>query len=237
MDFSEFDACLDLQREVFRFSELEVSPRRHHIVTKHAGGFTLGAFAGRKLVGLALTIPAFRGTERIFYSHMAAVLRDYQSHGIGARLKWAQRERALEEGVGFIKWTFQPVQARNAYFNLEKLGVVVRRYMPNFYGTGFSNSGGESELDSDRLFAEWELESEKVRTLAGGEKYAEKREIVLTVAIPDDWNDLLNTDPAAANQEQNRIKDEFEDAFLSRKLVCRGFDRTGERPRFLLFRD
>lgn len=231
-EFKEIDACLDVQREVFKFPELEVSPRRHHIVTKHAGGFTLGAFDGDKLVGLALTIPAFRGDERIFYSHMAAVLSEYQSFGIGASLKWSQREIALQKGVGFIKWTFQPFLARNAYFNLEKLGAVVRQYLPNFYGTGFSNSGVKSELESDRLFAEWKLESDKVIALLKGENYLEKREIVKKIEIPNNWNDLVNSDAGKAFDEQNRIKREFQTAFAE-NLVAVGFEKDETHPKYL----
>lgn len=232
--FAEFGACLDVQREVFGFPDLEISPSRHLIVTKHAGGFTLGAFDGRRLIGFALTVPAFRGRERIYYSHMACVLAEYQSHGVGARLKWAQRERALAEGVTFIKWTFQPVQARNAFFNLEKLGVVVRRYLPNYYGTGFSNTHDPQPVDSDRLFAEWELDSPKVSALAKGADFAENGRVVRTIGIPSDWNKLLSNDARAAAAEQSRIKDEFQKAFAE-GLVCRAFSR--EDARYLLFEE
>lgn len=230
----EIDASLDLQREVFGFNDLEVSPRRYLIVARQSGGFTLGAFDGGKMVGLAITVPAFQGETRVFYSHMAAVSFEYQSYGIGARLKWAQRERALEENVNFIKWTFQPVLARNAFFNLEKLGAVVRRYIPNFYGSGFSNSGVSSTLDSDRVYAEWELDSEKVVALSKNEVLEEKREIIKTVEIPQDWNALLKSDACAAQREQERIKREFQKAF-SEGLICRSFRR--DENQYLFFND
>jgi len=92
----EFQGCVELQRDVFATSDLENSPVRHLIVTKYAGGFTLGAFAGERMVGFVLSVPGFAGKERFFYSHMAAVAREFQSQGIGARLKWAQRARALQ---------------------------------------------------------------------------------------------------------------------------------------------
>ncbi len=230
----ELDACLDLQREVFGFSDLEVSPRRYLIVAKRSGGFTLGAFDGAKMVGLAITVPAFQGENRVFYSHMAAVSPEYQGGGIGAKLKWAQRTRALQDGVKFIKWTFHPAQARNAFFNLEKLGAVIRRYIPNFYGAGFSNSGVQSELESDRVYADWELESEKVSALSKNEIFEEKREIVKTIEIPKDWNALLKSNAEAAKNEQNRIKQEFQQAF-SEGLICRGFRRDDNQPQYLFF--
>jgi predicted GNAT superfamily acetyltransferase len=138
VSIEDLSECVALQREVFVLPEIEISPVRHFIVSKNAGGFTLGAFAEKKLVGFVLSVAAFFGNEKFFYSHMTAVKKDFQSHGIGAKLKWAQREQALAKGVNFIKWTFQPVQARNAFFNLEKLGVIIRHYEPNFYGTDYS---------------------------------------------------------------------------------------------------
>lgn len=234
-DFEDFDACLDLQRKVFGFPDSEVSPRRYLVVTKQTGGFTLGAFDGAKLVGFAIIVPAFSGNERIFYSHMAGVLPEYQSFGIGAKLKWAQRERALKAGVKFIKWTFHPAQARNAFFNLEKLGAVIRKYVPNFYGAGFSNSGVKSELESDRIYADWELESEKVIALSNGEIYTEESELIKSIEIPKDWNLLLKSDAETAKNEQDRIKNEFQNAF-SEGLICKGFRRDENHPAYLLFK-
>src|SRR5215813_6160075 len=164
----ELALCVDLQRQVFALPELEISPVRHLIVTINAGGFVLGAFAGAELIGFVLSVPAFLRGEKAFYSHMTAVRADYQSHGIGARLKWAQREKALALGIKCIKWTFEPVKARNAYFNLEKLGAIVCEYQEDFYGTDYATANNKIGLASDRLFAEWHLESLKVETLASG---------------------------------------------------------------------
>jgi len=239
VNFEELDACVDLQREVFALPELEISPVRHLIVTKNAGGFTLGAFAEERLVGFVLSVPGFCGQERIFYSHMTAVKKDFQNLHIGAGLKWAQRARALETGVKFIKWTFQPVQARNAFFNLERLGTVIKTYAPNFYGTDYTTTGEQAEkvgLDSDRLFAEWHLESEKVKRLANGEKFKEPGAVVRAVEIPNDWNALLKENPEKAVAEQSRIKKEFETAFAE-NLICRSFERDGKSPKYLLYKN
>ena len=172
----ELAECVQIQREVFALPEAELSPVRHLVVTINAGGFVLGAFEGGRLAGFVLSVPAFLRGERVFYSHMTGVRAEYQTSGIGARLKWAQRTRALAEGVKYIKWTFEPVKARNAYFNLEKLGAVAREYMPNFYGTDYATAVQMNKkigLASDRLFAEWHLDSAKVEALAAGEKYVE----------------------------------------------------------------
>jgi predicted GNAT superfamily acetyltransferase len=229
----ELGACVDLQRAVFRLPEVEISPVRHFIVTRNAGGFTLGAFSGGELIGFVLSVPAFLREERVFYSHMTAVRNDFQSAGIGARLKWAQRIHALELGVRFIKWTFEPVKSRNAYFNLEKLGAVVADYQRNFYGTDYATTPGIG-LASDRLFAEWHLESEKVCALANGGQYSEITSPALTIEATTDWEALLNESPEGALNEQIRIRSKFEDAF-EKKLICRGFRRDPFHPEYLLY--
>lgn len=236
----ELGECVRLQRETFPLPEIEISPVRHFIVTSRAGGFTLGAFSSDgNLIGFVLSVPAFFGNERFFYSHMAAVKQSFQSVGVGARLKWAQRNAALSRGVKFVKWTFQPVQARNAFFNLEKLGAVVKTYEPNFYGTDYSTVVEPSKrvgLDSDRLFADWHLESEKVSRLANGEDFSEMGEAVETIEIPADWNALVKANPRKAIAEQARIKREFQSAF-ERGLICRGFERSETNPKYLIYKN
>lgn len=234
----EFAECVSLQRAVFALPDLEISPVRHLIVTKSAGGFTLGAFFKNRLVGFVLTVPAFgSGAERIFYSHMTAVKPDFQNLHIGARLKWAQRERALKENVRFIKWTFQPVQARNAFFNLERLGVEIKSYVANFYGTDYSTVGTKNKelgIDSDRLFAEWNLTGEKVAALSSGENFIEKDDVIKTIEIPNDWNALVEKNPQKAVLEQTKIKEAFQDAF-AQNLICRRFERSEKNPKYLLY--
>ena len=171
---------------------------------------------------------------------MAAVKAVFRDLGIGARLKWAQREEAMRRGVRYIKWTFQPVQARNAFLNLEKLGAVVRHYEPNFYGTDYSTAPDQQDeklgLDSDRVFAEWHLESEKVAALVRGEKYTEKSEVARTIEIPNDWNALVKSNPREAIATQTRIKNEFQ-AALAEGLIAKGFERSETNPRFLLYKE
>jgi predicted GNAT superfamily acetyltransferase len=235
----ELKACVVLQREVFALPEIEISPVRHFIVTKNAGGFTLGAYDRGELIGFVLSVSAVLRGERAIYSHMTAVRKGYQGAGIGARLKWAQRTRALAENIKYIKWTFQPVLARNAYFNLEKLGAELREYEPNFYGTDYStahNEGGNMGIDSDRLFAEWHLLSEKVIALAEGREFTETRALLEEIEVPNNWDELVATAPAKAIEEQARIKESFTAAFRS-GMICRGFRRDTERPVYLLYND
>lgn len=233
----ELSACVDLQREVFALPEIELSPVRHFVVTKNAGGFILGAYEGERLVGFVLSVPAFLRGEKAFYSHMTAVHADYQSSGIGGRLKWCQRERAIELGVQYVKWTFEPWKARNAYFNLEKLGAEMSEYERNFYGTDYTTaaqSEGNIGLASDRLFAEWDLTSEKVEALAAGDKFTETRVPKAEIEVPNDWFSLLAEDPNEALAVQSRLREEFGAAFGA-GLVARGFARDEHNPRYLLY--
>ena len=256
----ELDGCVRLQREVFGLPELEVSPRRHLIVSRQAGGWTLGAFVQEgkdwRVVGFVHTLVAVRGSNEIFgYSHMMAVAAEYQNKGVGARLKWSQRARALQEGRTFIKWTWDPMQARNAHFNLNRLGVTVTSYAENFYGTDYVTSpalrsvespGVAPGIDSDRLFAHWQLQSRRVTELANGSAggsgavgsaasaTAEQLKPEATIDIPPDWTELWRENPGQAKQEQLRVRREFQNAFAV-GLVAAGFDRSLEQPRYLLY--
>jgi predicted GNAT superfamily acetyltransferase len=241
----ELDQCVRLQREVFGLPDLEISPRRHLIVSRQAGGWTLGAFTKHSrssIVGFVHHLVAIRGEDEIIgYSHMMAVHKDYQNLGLGARLKWAQRERALAEGRRFIKWTWEPMQARNAHFNLNRLGVVVRTYGENFYGTDYvtdpeQQTPAAKGLPSDRLFAGWELSSARVVELAGGAEPAPPPGPVASIEIPADWTGLVKRDVNLAKQEQLRVRREFEQGF-SAGLICAGFQRSAAHPKYLLYNE
>jgi predicted GNAT superfamily acetyltransferase len=236
----EYDTCIRLQREVFGLPDLEISPRRHLIVSRMAGGWTLGAFVEGTLVGFVHHLTAVSGEEIFGYSHMMAVAAEYQNRGVGARLKWAQRMRSLSEGRDFIKWTFEPMRARNAHFNLNRLGVIVRDYAVNFYGTDYvtnpaEKAAGVSGMDSDRLFASWDLRSPRVEAFAAGLEYPLGAPDQV-IEIPANFSELLKLEPALAKREQLRVREEFLKA-LGAGLVCRAFGRDSEKPRYLFYRD
>lgn len=245
VEIDEFDKCVTLQREVFGLPDLEISPRRHLIVSRQAGGWTLGAFAGGaegRLVGFVHHLVALRPRDEIIgYSHMMAVHTDYQNQGLGARLKLAQRERALAEGRQFIKWTWDPMQARNAHFNLNRLGVVVQTYADNFYGTDYVTDPDLKTqeargIDSDRLLAIWQLSSPRVIELVRGARASAPPDPVAAIHIPADWITLLKLDVSAAKEEQLRVRREFKRAFAA-GFVCAGFERAQDNPRYLLYKN
>ena len=236
---AEYDACIKLQRDVFGLPDLEISPRRHLIVSHRAGGWTLGAFVDGRLIGFVHHLAAVKEEYIFGYSHMMAVAAEYQNQGVGAQLKWAQRTRALAEGRDFIKWTFEPMRPRNAHFNLNRLGVVVREYAVNFYGTDYSTNPAEKEnvrgMDSDRLFASWELNDPRVESFSQRKDFP-PGEPERAIEIPADFSGLLKSDPEAAKREVLRVRQEFVQT-LSENFVCRAFDRDSSRPRYLFYRD
>jgi predicted GNAT superfamily acetyltransferase len=226
----EFETCIHVQREAFGHSDLDLSPLRHFVVSRQAGGWTLGAFVAERMVGFVHHLAAVRGDEIFGYSHMMAVAKDYQNKGIGARLKWAQRERALGEGRKLIKWTWDPMQARNAHFNLNRLGAIAETYVENFYGTD-----ERTGLHNDRLFAMWYLDSTRVSALASGSAAAICARPAATIAIPTDWNLLVKQDAGRARDEAARVRAEFKHAF-EQQLICAGLERGEEQSRYLLFK-
>ncbi len=236
----ELDRCVSLQREVFGLPDIEISPRRHLIVSRQAGGWTLGAFQEQRLVGFVHNMLAIRGNDEIIgYSHMMAVAKDFQNKGVGAQLKWAQRARALAEGRRFIKWTWDPMQARNAHFNLNRLGVTARSYAANFYGTDYVTDPSQllenaPGLQSDRLLAGWELESSRVKALEAGGSNAITAEPAIKIPIPGDWGALIKRDVKSARHEQERVRTAFGDAFAA-GLVCARFERSDDFPCYLLY--
>src|SRR5215211_5834859 len=208
----EFDRCVQLQREAFGLPDLELSPRRHLIVSRRAGGWTLGAFAGDRMVGFVHHLAAVRGDEIFGYSHVMAVAKDYQNKGVGARLKWAQRERALHDGRKLIKWTWDPLLARNAHFNLNRLGATVENYLNDFYGVDYG-ADERLGLPSDRLSATWDIDSPRVHALARRIEAPFEGKRVATIAVPPDWNALVKRDIQRARDEQARVREEFQRAF------------------------
>jgi len=229
----QFDRCVALQREAFGLPDLELSPRRHLIVSRQAGGWTLGAFVADRMVGFVHHLAAVRGNEIFGYSHVMAVAKDYQNKGVGARLKWAQRERALSEGRKLIKWTWDPMLARNAHFNLNRLGATVESYLDDFYGIDYG-ADERLGLPSDRLSARWRIDSDRVHALSEGTEAPFAGRRVATIAVPADWNELVKRDAQRAGEEQTRVREEFKRAFANR-LVCAGFERGPEESRYVLF--
>jgi predicted GNAT superfamily acetyltransferase len=162
----EMQACCALQKEVWNFSDAELVPVRMFVLATKIGGHVIGAFDGREMIGFAVAFPGMRGGHSYLHSHMLAVRQQYRNAGLGRRMKFFQREDALASGFDLMEWTFDPLEIKNAYLNIEKLGAIARRYNVNQYG--ITSSPLQGGLPSDRLVAEWWMKSERVTALLNG---------------------------------------------------------------------
>ena len=229
----EMRACFALQKEVWNFTDADLVPVRIFVLATKIGGHVMGAFSGRELVGFAMAIPGMRGGHAYLHSHMLAVRQQYRNSGLGRRLKFFQRDDALARGFELMEWTFDPLEIKNAYLNIERLGAIVRRYNVNQYG--ITSSPLQGGLPSDRLVAEWWMKSERVTGLVSG-KGLPKFESRLSVDVPAqvyEWKSSAAT-RAQALEVQERNREQLTTGFAAGWSVL-GYERDGKgNGRFLL---
>jgi predicted GNAT superfamily acetyltransferase len=174
----EMGAVEDLQREVWACADIDIVPRLLLHPARAVGGILVGAYAGARLVGFAFGLVGLERGTITLHSHMLAVLPDYRGRDLGYRLKLAQRELALAEGITRMTWTFDPLQSRNAHLNFAKLGVVSRDYRVDYYGD-VSTSPLHRATGTDRLWVTWQLDGARVkRRIAATQDDANTREQV-----------------------------------------------------------
>jgi predicted GNAT superfamily acetyltransferase len=230
---SEFNDAVRLQQEIWGFKDIELLPLRLFVVATKIGGQAFGAFDGRRMVGFALSIPGLKaGGKSYLHSHMLGVLAGYRDSGVGRRLKLVQREDALARGIDLIEWTFDPLEIKNAYFNIERLGAVVRRYVLNQYGTTTSHLHGG--LPTDRCVAEWWIGSPRVKAIITGDKF-QRNPVEARIAIPAEIAEFRMKDATRARAIQQQASQEFESAF-DRGLAVIGFDKSDQAGTYLLGR-
>jgi predicted GNAT superfamily acetyltransferase len=206
-NLDELRACVALQKEIWNFTDAELVPLRMFVVAEKVGGQVMGAFDGKDMVGFALSVPGMRSGYVYLHSHMLAVRKEHRNTGLGRRLKLLQREDALARGIELIEWTFDPLEIKNAYLNIEKLGAISRRYNINQYG--ITSSPLQGGLPSDRLIAEWWLKSKRVETLlaTGKNPGFEQRAAIEVPAEIYEWKAAAETRGRAAQiQERNRAQ-------------------------------
>jgi predicted GNAT superfamily acetyltransferase len=229
----ELRACVALQKEVWNFSDAELVPLRMFVVAEKVGGQVMGAFDGGEMVGFALSVPGTRSGHIYLHSHMLAVRKDQRNGGLGRRLKLLQREDALARGIELIEWTFDPLEIKNSYLNIEKLGAITRRYNINQYG--ITSSPLQGGLPSDRLIAEWWLRSKRVETLLTTGKVPLVNQ-ALEIEVPAqiyEWKAVVET-RGEAQQVQERNREQFLRAFGG-GLAVLGYERDPEgNGKFLL---
>lgn len=229
----ELAACVTLQKEIWGYSDLEVYPARLFVNLHQIGGHVLAAFtpAGRA-VGFVASMPAWRDGHHYYHSLSLGVLPEHENRGLGRGLKLEQRRLALRAGIDRIEWTFDPLRAKNAFFNIVRLGAVCRRYIADHYGS--LDSRFQKGLRSDRLVAEWWLRSPRVRRALGGKPpRSPHRKSDAGITIPGDVETLKKAHLEKARALQSSVREQFADWF-SQKYEITGFVLEGATAKYLL---
>ncbi len=229
----EMQACFALQKEVWKFSDADLIPVRLFVVAAKIGGQVIGAFDTNELVGFALAIPGMRNGHCYLHSQMLAVRQQYRNSGLGRRMKLYQREDALARGFELMEWTFDPLEIKNAYLNIEKLGAIARRYNVNQYG--ITSSPLQGGLPTDRLVAEWWMKSKRVEAVLADAPRA-KFEWRARIDVPAEiyeWKAAAATRKRALAVQQNN-REQFNRVFAEGLSVL-GYERDEHgNGRFLL---
>jgi predicted GNAT superfamily acetyltransferase len=226
----ELEEVLQLQKTIWNFADIELLPLRFLVVVTRVGGHVFGAYDGLQLVGFCFAIPGVKpGGVTYLHSHMLGVLPAYHNAGIGRRLKLLQRDDALSRGIPLIEWTFDPMELKNAFLNIEKLGAIVRRYTENSYGVTASPLHGG--LPTDRCTAEWWIDSPRVRMVLAGEPLLHRA--TERVAYPADIARIRQEEPARAREIQASNGRKFREGF-AHGLAVTGFVRGETESTYLL---
>jgi predicted GNAT superfamily acetyltransferase len=231
-ELRDLEECVRIQKIVWGFEDIDLLPLRFFVVAARIGGHVFGAFEAGRMVGFLLAIPGLKpdGTAYL-HSHMLGLLPEHRGTGVGRRLKLAQRDDALARGIGYIEWTFDPLELGNAQFNIERLGAVVRGYSPNQYG--LSSNQFDFGLPSDRCIAHWRVGSKRVASILAGGAGEDRPPIEGRISIPAEISLLRRSDPERAREIQRRASLQFQD-YVAHGLSAVGFERTDEAGVYLL---
>lgn len=228
----EFVEAVELQRTIWGFDEIDLLPVRLFVVASKIGGQSFGAFDGDRMVAFCLGIPGLKGDGKFYlHSHMLGVLDSHRDLGLGRRLKLAQRDDAIERGIDLIEWTFDPLELKNAFFNIERLGAIVRRFVFNQYGN--SSSFLQGGLPTDRCIAEWQVSTDRVKSILGEGMGYRKPLTVERIAVPSSIGELKKKDPTQAREIQKQTSDAF-DRHFANGLAVVGFERSPQFGTYLL---
>ncbi len=224
----EYQECVRMQ--LITWGEDLATPSGLFVVARETGGQTLGAFAGEKMIGFTLGLAGFHEGTPIIHSHMTAVLSKFRDRGVGRMLKLAQRDDALARGIHLVAWTFDPLELKNAHFNINRLGAVVKRYIPNCYGV--TQSPLHAGLPTDRLMAEWYLDSKRVTEILGG-KAAQTSSGAQKITIPADISERKQIEPAAGARVQSEMRAQFLEK-TARAFIVTGLEIGTKEASYIL---
>jgi len=212
---ADLDAAVGLQNETWGYAPGESVPLQMFIIAAGTGGQVFGAFEAGRMVGFCLAFAGLKPDGRPYlYSHMLAVRPERRDRHIGRALKIEQRREALARGIELVEWTFDPLELKNAYFNIEILGAVARRYLPDHWGSTSSPLHGS--VPTDRLVAEWWLRGPLPRGRGSERIDVDRGSVVERIAVPAEIGE--------ARRMQAAIGAQFLDCF-GRGLAVVGFER------------
>jgi len=217
---AEYETCVRLEKQIW--GEHIAVPSAIFVVAHHTGGQIFGAFDSGRMIGMTLALAGTRAGKPFLHSHMTAVLPEYQNLGVGRRLKFFQRQDALKRDIRLVEWTFDPLELKNAHFNFVRLGAIARRYIPNCYGV--TESPLHAGLPTDRLVAEWWLDSDRVINILA-ESPLPAAAGAQTISLPATLGELKTQDRESAARLQSETRDHF------RKLLHQGFIATSVERR------
>lgn len=216
----EFQCCVELQRQIWGEADLEVEPVTMFVVAAHTGGQVLGAFDGGRMIGYTLAVAGLRDGVAFLHSHMTGVVSGYRDKGVGRMLKLFQRDEALSRGIRLVQWTFDPLELRNAHFNLNRLGAICREYLPNLYGV--TTSPLHRGLATDRLLVEWRLDSARA-VAAIKDLVKDPMEAPATIELPAELERWQKENAPEVQRVQARMREEFT------KWFAKGYAAVGLR--------
>lgn len=226
----EFQTFVDLQRDIWGEADLELEPLTTFVVAAMTGGQVLGAFDGDTMVGFTMAVVGLRQGVAYLHSHQTGVRAAYRDRGVGRMLKLFQRDDALARGIRLVEWTFDPLELKNAHFNLNRLGAICRRYLPNLYG--ITTSPLHRGLPTDRLVAEWQLDSPRV--IAAIEDLASAvSDAPATIEVPAELELWKRQDAKRTQEVQTRLREEFTQWF-GRGYAAVGVRTDGKGTAYLL---
>jgi len=164
----EFQQCVEFQAHTWGGHFTERVPIAILKVSQRLGGISSGAYDTKgQLVGFIFGMTGVQNGEVVHWSDMLAVKPDLRNSGLGVRLKDYQRKALLAKGIRKMHWTFDPLESKNAYLNLNKLGATSKEYIRDIYGQ--TDSPLHSGIGTDRLVTTWILDSPRTIERIQGE--------------------------------------------------------------------
>lgn len=219
---AEFRAAEDLQRAVWGDGD-QPDPADLMMVIQAEGGLVGGAFLDGQLSGYVFGFPT--RSAGVQHSHRLAVRAEARGMGLGVRLKFYQRDWCLRNGIGHVRWTYDPLRATNAALNIHRLGAQSGTYLVDYYG---EMEGINRGIASDRLLVDWDLAAPAVTARALGGPLVAASGTALPVDLPEDLDRLIQEDLQQAAALRLELRHALQSAMAQGQRIT-GYDTSSRR--------